>query len=211
MPAATPPICDFDWPAPDFALPATDGRTYALSDIRGPNGTLLMFICNHCPYVLAILDRILRDARDLQKLGIGVAAICSNDPVAYPADNFEAMTRMADARAFPFPYLHDRDQSVAQSYNAVCTPDFFGFNANLGLQYRGRLDASRAQAAPSDAPRELFEAMKQVSETGAAPPNRSHPSAAPSSGLHDGNRTTGPCEPAHRKTRSDDRMVWPRS
>ncbi len=169
MAALTPPVCDFDWPAPDFTLPATDGQSYSLQDISGPNGTLIMFICNHCPFVLAILDRIIRDTSDLQAMGIGVAAICSNDPIAYPSDNFENMARMAETRGFPFPYLHDADQSVARAYNAVCTPDFFGFNADLGLQYRGQLDASRAQPAPPGAKRDLYEAMKQVADTGQGP------------------------------------------
>jgi peroxiredoxin len=167
--AATPPVCDFDWPAPDFRLPATDGRTYALRDVSGEAGTLVMFICNHCPYVLAVIDRIARDARDLQGLGVGVAAICSNDARAYPADNFENMSRMARDHCLPFPYLHDEDQSVARAYGAACTPDFFGFNRDLGLQYRGRLDASRASAGPVDLRRDLFEAMRQIAETGRGP------------------------------------------
>jgi peroxiredoxin len=167
--AATPPVCDFGWPAPDFSLPGTDGGTYRLRDILGPNGVLVMFICNHCPYVLAVLDRIIRDARDLQALGIGVAAICSNDAEAYPADSFDNMVALAAREGFAFPYLHDADQSVARAYGAACTPDFFGFNADLGLQYRGRLDASRAQAGPSDLRRDLFEAMKAVAGTGHGP------------------------------------------
>ncbi|WP_338549325.1 thioredoxin family protein [Roseovarius phycicola] len=169
MVAMMPPVCDFDWPAPDFALPGTDGATHTLSGVAGENGTLIMFVCNHCPFVLAILDRIIRDARDMQKLGIGVAAICSNDAVIYPADSFENMKRMAEDHDFPFPYLHDEDQSVARAYDAACTPDFFGFNASMGLQYRGRLDASRAQAGPEDLRRDLYEAMKQVAETGNGP------------------------------------------
>ena len=167
--ATTPSVFTFDWRAPDFTLPASDGRTYGLGDIRGSHGTLVMFICNHCPYVLAVIDRILRDGRDLQALGVGVAAICSNDAEAYPADSFENMKRMAEKLDFPFPYLHDTDQSVARANDAACTPDFFGFNADLGLQYRGRLDASRAQAGPGDLRRDLFEAMKQVAETGQGP------------------------------------------
>ena len=167
--AATSPVCDFGWRAPDFTLPATDGRTYSLSDIAGENGTLVMFICNHCPYVLAVIDRIVRDAIDLQALGIGVGAICSNDAKNYPADSFDNMQAMAAKMAFPFPYLHDEDQSVARAYDAVCTPDFFGFGSDLGLQYRGRLDASRAQAGPADLRRDLYEAMKQVAETGKGP------------------------------------------
>ncbi|MEX3017900.1 thioredoxin family protein [Gymnodinialimonas hymeniacidonis] len=169
MAALTPPVCDFGWPAPTFSLRATDGNTHSLQDVSGQNGTLIMFICNHCPYVLAILDRMIRDASDLQAMGIGVAAICSNDPIAYPADSFDNMARMAEARGFPFPYLHDADQSVARAYDAVCTPDFFGFNAAGGLQYRGQLDASHMQPAPPGAKRDLYEAMKQVAETGQGP------------------------------------------
>lgn len=169
MAALTPPVCNFDWPAPDFTLPATDGRSYGLQDIAGPNGALIMFICNHCPFVLATLDHMIRDAHELQAMGIGVAAICSNDPVAYPADNLANMVRMAEDHAFPFHYLHDSDQRVARAYGAVCTPDFFGFNSALGLQYRGQLDASRVQPAPEGARRDLFEAMVQVAETGRGP------------------------------------------
>lgn len=167
--AATPSVCDFGWRAPAFTLPATDGRQYSLSNLAGDKGMLVMFICNHCPYVLAILDRILRDARDLQALGIGVAAICANDAATYPADSFQNMATLAQERAFPFPYLHDEDQSVARAYDAACTPDFFGFDAGLGLQYRGRLDASGARPGPATLRRDLFEAMKQVAETGKGP------------------------------------------
>ncbi|MDE4132062.1 thioredoxin family protein [Phaeobacter sp. QD34_3] len=167
--AVSPPICDFGWRAPEFRLPATDGRTYSLTDIAGPKGTLVMFICNHCPYVIAVLDRIQRDACDLQELGIGVAAICSNDATAYPQDGFDKMVDLARDRAFSFPYLHDEDQNVARAWNAACTPDFFGFNSAGELQYRGRLDASGRNPAPPDAPRELFEAMRQIAETGQGP------------------------------------------
>ena len=169
MAAVSPPVCDFGWRAPDFALPATDGRRYGLSDIAGPRGTLVMFICNHCPYVLAVIDRIVRDARALQGAGIGVAAICSNDATAYPADSFENMKDMAGRHGFSFPYLHDETQEVARAWGASCTPDFFGFNADGALQYRGRLDASRDSAGPPDLRRELFEAMIQVAETGMGP------------------------------------------
>lgn len=169
MAASTPPICDFDWPAPDFTLPATDGRSYGRDDLKGSKGLLVMFICNHCPYVLAVLDRLIEDTLALQGQGIGVAAICSNDPVAYPADNFENMVKMAETRRFPFPYLHDRDQTVARTYGAVCTPDFFGFNADLGLHYRGRLDAGRLDAPPPGQPRDLYDAMVQIAETGRGP------------------------------------------
>ncbi len=167
--AAIPPVCDFGWKTPDFSLPATDGKTYSLDDIRGPNGTLIMFICNHCPYVLAIMDRIIRDARELQELGIGVAAISANDAVAYPDDSFENMKKMAQAQGFSFPYLYDETQDVARAYDAICTPDFFGFNSDDELQYRGRLDESRKEAAGPGVRRDLFEAMKQVAETGRGP------------------------------------------
>ncbi len=167
--AATPPVCDFGWQAPGFDLPATDGRRYTLADIYGPNGTLVMFICNHCPYVLAVLDRILRDARDLQALGIGVAAICSNDATTHPDDSFDNMKKLAEAHDFPFPYLHDESQEVARAWEAACTPDFFGLSAKGDLQYRGRLDASGRHPAPPDAPRELYEAMKRIAETGTGP------------------------------------------
>ncbi len=167
--ALSPPVCDFGWQARDFALPGTDGRQYHLANLAGPKGMLVMFICNHCPYVLAVLGRIQRDARDLRALGIGVAAISSNDAQAYPADSFPEMQRLAAVRGFSFPYLYDETQEVARAWGAACTPDFFGFNAAGELQYRGRLDASGRMPAPPDAPRELFEAMRQVAETGAGP------------------------------------------
>ncbi|MFN3938838.1 MAG: thioredoxin family protein [Gemmobacter sp.] len=167
--AVSTPVCNFGWIAPDFDLPATDGRRYRLADIAGPKGTLVMFLCNHCPYVLAVLDRIIRDARDLQALGVGVAAICSNDAAQYPADSFPEMQRMAGARGFPFPYLHDETQAVARAWGAECTPDFFGLNAAGRLQYRGRLDASGRNPAPPDARRELYEAMRLIAETGQGP------------------------------------------
>jgi len=167
--AAIPPVCEFGWKAPDFSLPATDGKTYSLSDIAGPNGTLVMFICNHCPYVVGILDRLNTEMKALQDMGIGVAAICSNDAVAYPADSFDKMVEMAEREGFAFLYLHDEDQSVARAYDGICTPDFFGFNADLGLQYRGRLDSSGRNPATPDTVRELYLAMKQVAETGNGP------------------------------------------
>lgn len=167
--AETTPICDFGWQAPAFELPATDGRRYSLADIAGPKGTLVMFICNHCPYVQAILDRIVRDAQDLARLGIGVVAISSNDAGNYPEDSFDNMRKVAERENFPFPYLYDESQDVARAYGAVCTPEFFGFDAGLGLQYRGRLDESRREPGPKNARRELYEAMRHVAETGKGP------------------------------------------
>ncbi|MDG2354558.1 MAG: thioredoxin family protein [Paracoccaceae bacterium] len=167
--AAIPPVCDFDWVAPDFSLPGVDERKFSLRTVKGSNGTLIMFICNHCPYVLAVLDRILRDCNDLISAGIGVAAISSNDVEAYPEDSFLNMRKLSEENKFPFPYLYDEDQSVARSYNAICTPDFFGFNSDMGLQYRGRLDASRKEAGPDNLRRDLYEAMTQVARTGKGP------------------------------------------
>jgi peroxiredoxin len=167
--AAVPPICDFGWKAHDFSLPSTKGAKITLNDAKGPSGLLVMFICNHCPYVLAVLDRIMRDADDLKALGIGVVAISSNDVTTHPQDSFEQMAKMADERAFSFPYLYDETQDVARAYDAACTPDFFGFNGTLELQYRGRLDASTSKTGPADLRRDLFEAMKQVAKTGQGP------------------------------------------
>jgi len=162
------PLCDFGKPAVDFALTGTDGKLWTLADCRGPGGLLVMFICNHCPYVKAVRTRLVRDARELQALGVGSVAIMSNDPAVQPEDSFENMQRIAREFDFPFPYLLDETQAVARAYGAVCTPDFFGYNNSLELQYRGRLDASRKQTAV-DAPRELFDAMRMVAETGKGP------------------------------------------
>lgn len=167
--AVETPICDFGWNAPDFSLPGVDGKTYTLADVKGENGTLVVFMCNHCPYVLAVLERLIRDIKELQALGIGVVAINANDPTQYPADSFDNMKKMAADNAFTFPYLFDESQAVARAYDAVCTPDFFGFDANLGLQYRGRLDASKKETGPADAKRELFEAMQSVAQTDKGP------------------------------------------
>ena len=163
------PICNFGWKAPPFTLPATDGKTYSLEALRGKNGTLVMFICNHCPYVKAVIDRIVRDCEELRGLGIGAVAISSNDVVHYPEDSFANMRRFAEAHRLGFPYLYDESQDVARAYDAACTPDFFGFNADLELQYRGRLDASRKEAAPATVRRDLFEAMRQIARTGQGP------------------------------------------
>ncbi|MFO1123258.1 MAG: thioredoxin family protein [Hyphomicrobiales bacterium] len=166
--AAIPPVCEFGWRAIDFSLPGVDGRTYSLRDLAGPKGTVVAFICNHCPYVKAVIGRLVRDAADLKALGVTTVAISSNDASAYPEDGFAQMESFADQHGFGFPYLHDESQAVARSYGAACTPDFFGFNAALELQYRGRLDASRKEAV-ADARRDLFEAMRLVAETGQGP------------------------------------------
>ena len=169
MAAAQPPLCNFGWTPSDFRLKGIDGKTYTLAEARGPKGLLVMFICNHCPYVRAIADRLARDARDLQKIGVGVIAVMSNDTVAYPDDSFENMKTFAAQNGFTFPYVIDETQEVARAWDAVCTPDFFGFNANLELQYRGRLDASRRDPAPPNAKRELYEAMAEIARTGRGP------------------------------------------
>jgi peroxiredoxin len=163
------PVCNFGLPAPDFALPGVEGRVWTRDTCKGEHGLLVMFICNHCPYVKAVRERIVRDARELAGLGIGCVAIMSNDPTEYPEDSFENMRRVAADFDFPFPYLLDETQDVAKAFGAVCTPDFFGYDAGLGLQYRGRLDASRKETAPPDVRRDLFEAMKEVATTGVGP------------------------------------------
>ena len=162
------PLCNFGWKAPDFNLPGVDHKRYRLQELAGPQGLLVMFICNHCPYVKAVRSRIVRDAADLMPHGIRCVAINANDATQYPEDNFEHMQIIARAWSLPFPYLHDVDQSVAKAYGAVCTPDFFGFNKDLELQYRGRLDASRKEAA-ADASRDLYQAMLQIAQTGQGP------------------------------------------
>ena len=166
-------ICDFDWEAPDFKLPATDGKTYSLDDVSGDNGTLIMFICNHCPYVKAIAERIVRDVEALQLYGIKAAAICANNATTHPDDSFEKMKAFANEHGFAFPYLHDESQEVARAYGAVCTPDFFGFNGSLKLQYRGRLDESGKAPESEDTRRELFEAMRRIAESGEGPREQS--------------------------------------
>jgi len=163
------PVCDFDTPALDFSLSGVDGKQWSLKDCAGEKGLLVMFICNHCPYVKAILDRIVRDTLELKSLGVNSVAIMSNDPTQYEEDSFANMKKVSDTANFSFPYLLDETQQVAKAFGAVCTPDFFGYNAKLGLQYRGRLDASKKQTAEADVARDLFAAMKQVSQTGHGP------------------------------------------
>jgi peroxiredoxin len=149
-----------DAPAAKFQLPATDGKTYALDDVAGEKGTVVVFICNHCPYVKAVIDRTVSDARVLMSEGVGFVAICSNDAASYPEDSFENMKRFAKAHDFPFPYLHDETQTVARAY---------GYDADRKLKYRGRLDEGRTTAPRAEAPRELLEAMRAIATTGVAP------------------------------------------
>ncbi len=166
--AAQAPVCDFGWKAVDFELEGTDGQSYSLDRVRGPNGTLIMFICNHCPYVKSIVGRAVSEVAALKPKGIGAIAIMSNDTDAYPEDSFENMKAFAAEHGFDFPYAIDRTQAVASAYGAVCTPDFFGFDKDLGLQYRGRLDESKTTLV-ADAQRELYDAMAQIAETGQGP------------------------------------------
>jgi len=170
---SSPPIA-LGWPAAQFDLPGIDGRRHSLASARGRNGLVVMFICNHCPYVKAAIGRIVRDADALGLLGIGSIAIMSNDVVAYPADSFDNMKAFAAAHDIRFPYVIDESQEVARAYDAVCTPDFFGFDADLTLAYRGRLDAG-GRSTDTTAKRELYDAMAQVARTGRAPLEQ-HPS-----------------------------------
>jgi len=163
------PVLDTGHSAIDFDLPGVDGRNWTLADCRGDIGTLVMFICNHCPYVKAIQERLIADCRALKDLGISSVAIMSNDTSAYPDDSFEQMREVATRLQYPFPYLLDETQAVAKAYGAVCTPDFFGYNASLELQYRGRLDGAGASSDHQGLRRDLVEAMKQIAATGRGP------------------------------------------
>ena len=163
------PVCEFDKEAIDFSLPGVDGKNWTLKECAGEKGLLVMFICNHCPYVKAILKRLVRDTKALKEIGVNTVAIMSNDSSEYAEDSFENMQKVAQESDFSFPYLLDETQEVAKAYGAVCTPDFFGYNANLKLQYRGRFDASRKETAAEDVRRDLFESMKEVAETGKGP------------------------------------------
>ena len=168
MPLKTP-ICDFGQAAKSFELKSTNNEIIKLNDVKGTNGTLVMFICNHCPYVKAVIKDIVEDCKNLKELGITAVAICSNDTINYPEDSFENMIEFAKKHQFNFPYLFDETQNVAKSYDAVCTPDFFGYNNNLELQYRGRIreldNLKPVRAGDSD----LYSAMKQIAETGKGP------------------------------------------
>ncbi|MGD8346816.1 MAG: thioredoxin family protein [Lysobacterales bacterium] len=169
MVSTNTPVCDFGAIAPDFSLPGVDGRVWSLEDCKGPNGLLVMFICNHCPYVKAINEKLVRDTAELRQLGVHSVAIMSNDPTDYPEDSFDNMKAVAEQYGYPFPYLLDETQETAKAYGAVCTPDFFGYNRDLQLQYRGRLDESGRNPDPAESRRDLFLAMSQVAETGRGP------------------------------------------
>ena len=163
------PVCEFGTIAPDFDLPGTDGRNWTMEDCRGEHGMLVMFICNHCPYVKAIRERLVKETRELLKSGINSVAIMPNDPKDYPEDSFENMKLAAKQFYFPFPYLFDESQDIARSYGAVCTPDFFGYNAALELQYRGRLDEGKTGEPTTGYRHDLLEAMRQIADTGTGP------------------------------------------
>lgn len=171
MPALTTPAVKRGWTAPDFRLKGTDDRFYTLSDVRGTKGLLVMFICNHCPFVQAIASKITIETKALAMLGIGSVAIMPNDTKSHPDDSLDNMVKFGKQHGFTFPYVIDETQEVAKAYGAVCTPDFFGFDADLTLQYRGRLDASGPQRTEGGK-RELYEAMKEVAESGRAPANQ---------------------------------------
>lgn len=162
------PICDFGWKARPFSLPALDGKLHSLDDLAGERGTLIAFICNHCPYVVAVIDRLVEDIKILQAEGIGAAAIMSNDYAKYPDDSPYRMREFAQTHGFTFPYLLDEDQSVARAYDAVCTPDFFGFNSKMELQYRGRIDDAR-MGDPTGRKTEMLDAMRLIAKTGEGP------------------------------------------
>ena len=171
MPIQTP-ICDFGQKAHDFELKSTENKILSLNDIKGENGTLIMFICNHCPYVKAITEDIVKDCNELKKIGINSVAICANDPVNYPEDSFENMIKFSEQNQFSFPYLIDETQEIAKNYDAVCTPDFFGYNKNLELQYRGRMRELKNLVPVRSGESDLLKAMKQIVETGKGPENQ---------------------------------------
>jgi peroxiredoxin len=162
-------VCKFGEKAVNFNLPGTDGRNWSLPECAGPNGILVMFISNHCPYVKAINNKLVRDSNELHGLGINCVAIMPNDTDSYPQDSFENMAVVARELNYPFPYLKDETQEIAKAYGAVCTPDFFGYNAGFELQYRGRMDEYGARPQSGDVRRDLFLAMKQIAETGMGP------------------------------------------
>ncbi len=166
------PICDFGKKADNFNLKSTENKMISLNDVKGENGTLIMFICNHCPYVLAVIKEIVKDCKELKNYGIKSVAIMSNDPKVYEEDSFENMIQFANDNEFNFPYVIDETQEVGRAYGAVCTPDFFGYNKNLELQYRGRIRELKELKPVRSGESDLYKAMKQISETGKGPENQ---------------------------------------
>ena len=166
------PICEFGQKAHDFELKSTENKNLSLNDIKGENGTLIMFISNHCPYVKAITKDMVDDCNELKKIGINSVAICANDPINYPEDSFENMILFSKKHQFSFPYLVDETQNIAKKYDAVCTPDFFGYNKNLELQYRGRMRELRNLVPVRDGKSDLLIAMKEIATTGKGPKNQ---------------------------------------
>ena len=166
------PICDFGKKAIPFKLKSTEGKIISLEELKGENGTLVMFICNHCPYVKAITKDIVEDCNELKKIGINSVAISSNDPTNYPEDSFENMIEFAKKNDFSFPYLIDETQETAKAYDAVCTPDFFGYNKDLELQYRGRSRELKNLIPIRDGKSDLYKAMKLIAETSNGPKNQ---------------------------------------
>ena len=163
------PICDFGKKAENFKLKSTNNKFLTLNDVKGDKGTLVMFICNHCPYVKAVISDIVNDCKLLHNLDVNSVAICSNDVINYPEDSFDKMIEFSNSNNFSFPYLHDETQEIARKFDAVCTPDFFGYNKNLELQYRGRIRELKNLKPIRDGESELYLAMKMISETGSGP------------------------------------------
>jgi len=163
------PICDFGKKAEDFKLKSTNNKFFTLNDVKGDKGTLVMFICNHCPYVKAVISDIVNDCKLLQNLDVSSVAICSNDVINYPEDSFDKMIEFSNSNNFNFPYLHDETQEIARKFDAVCTPDFFGYNKNLELQYRGRIRELKDLKPIRSGESELYLAMKMIAETGRGP------------------------------------------
>ena len=163
------PVCDFNQKAHDFSLKGTDEKIWTLQDCAGPKGLLVMFICNHCPYVKVILDKLVVETDVLSMKGIGCVAINPNDFISFPDDSFDNMKVVSKKNGFGFPYLIDADQEIAKNYNSVCTPDFFGYNANLELKYRGRFDDRGSKNISNPNQSDLFKAMFQIARTGKGP------------------------------------------
>jgi peroxiredoxin len=163
------PICDFGWKAPDFDLLGVDGKRHTFSDVAGTNGTLIMFICNHCPYVKAVWSKMIRDVKELAERGIGAVGIMPNDPKSYPEDSFDNMKQLSESLDLPFPYVIDDSQQVARAYGAVCTPDFFGFNSLGELQYRGRITELKGLKPVPGATRDMYDALSTIASTGRGP------------------------------------------